>query len=202
MSARGVLLAVCVAVVVSGCFGRPAPHTETYVIDPPAPATAPASSHPQTLRMGNVRVAPAFASPALVYRMDEVQFTPDFYHAFIADPGPLLGAAMAEWLDRAGLFKTVFQPGSVVTAPYALEATVTQLYGDFRPGQKPAAVMTVQFTLVDLSGPSAVVVLDRFIGRRIDLPEATPDALVRGYSQALGEILTELSKQIVLPEAQ
>jgi len=202
MSARGVLLAVCVAVVVSGCFGRSAPHTETYVIDPPAPATAPASSHPQTLRMGNVRVAPAFASPALVYRMDEVQFTPDFYHAFIADPGPLLGAAMAQWLDRAGLFKTVFQPGSAVTAPYALEATVTQLYGDFRPGQKPAAVMTVQFTLVDLSGPSAVVVLDRFIGRRIDLPEATPDALVRGYSQALGEILTELSKQIVLPEAQ
>ena len=56
--------------------------------------------------------------------------------------------------------------------------------------------MTVQFTLVDLSTPSPTVVLERFIGRRVDLPEATPDALVRGYGQALGEILTELSAQI------
>jgi hypothetical protein len=83
-----------------------------------------------------------------------------------------------------------------VNAPYALEAVVTELYGDFRPGRKPAAVMTIQFTLVDLTGPSPTVVLERFIGRRVDLPDATPDALVRGYSQALGQILEELSTQI------
>ena len=146
--------------------------------------------------MGNVRVAPAFAGHALVYRMDDVQFTPDFYHAFIAEPGPMLGGRMAEWLDRAGPFKTVAQPGGAVPAPYALEAVVTELYGDFRPGRPPAAVMTVQFTLVDLSGATPTVVLERFIGRRVELSQASPDALVRGYGQALGEILAELSAQI------
>jgi cholesterol transport system auxiliary component len=197
VTARGVFAAAGAALVVAGCsIGAPAPHTTTYVLDPPQPTKTSTTRHPQTLRMGNVRVAPAFASPPLVYRTGEVQYTPDFYNAFIADPGPLLGASMAEWLDRAGPFKTVSQPGGQVNAPYALEAVVTELYGDFRPGRKPAAVMTVQFTLVDLSGPSPTVVLERFIGRRVDLGEATPDALVRGYSQALGQILEELSMQI------
>ena len=73
---------------------------------------------------------------------------------------------------------------------------VTELYGDFRPGRPPAAVMTVQFDLVDLSGPTPKVVLERFIGRRVDIKKASSDALVRGYGQALGEILAELSTQI------
>ena len=57
--------------------------------------------------------------------------------------------------------------------------------------------MTVQFTLVDLERRRpATVVLERFIGRRVELPQATPDALVRGYGQALSEILTELAAQL------
>jgi len=197
MTAPRLFVGACAALVVAACgIGKPAPHTATYVLDPPQPTRTSTTRHPQALRMGNVRVAPAFASPPLVYRTGEVQYTPDFYNAFIAEPGPLLGASMAEWLDRAGPFKTVSQPGGYVNAPYALEAVVTELYGDFRPGRKPAAVMTVQFTLVDVTGPSPTVVMERFIGRRIDLPEASPEALVRGYSVALGQILEELSTQI------
>ena len=77
----------------------------------PRPAS-PAARRPETLRMGNVRVAAAYAGNALVYRMDDVQYTSDPYHAFIAEPGAMLGNRMAEWLDRAGPFKTVAQPGS------------------------------------------------------------------------------------------
>jgi len=197
MSAVRVLAAAGAAAVVAACsIGAPAPQTTTYVVEPPRATSTPASRLPQALRMGNVRVAPPFAGSALVYRMDDVKFTSDFYNAFIAEPGPMLGARMAEWLDRAGPFKTVSQPGSLVTAPFALEAVVTELYGDFRAGRAPAAVMTVQFTLVDLTGTSAKVLLERFISRRVDLAEASPDALVRGYGQALGEILIELSTQI------
>jgi cholesterol transport system auxiliary component len=197
MSAMRLVVAACLVSALGACSIGASLHTDTYVVEPPLPAPAPAASRVSaTLRMGNVRVAPAFAGHALIYRMDDVKFTPDFYHAFIADPGPMLGGRMAEWLDRAGPFKSVAQPGGSAPATYALEAVVTELYGDFRPGQPPAAVMTVQFTLVDLSSPPATVVLVRFIGRRVVLPQATPDALVRGYGQALGEILTELSAQL------
>jgi len=198
MSTARLAAAACAALVFAACgIGKPIPEATMYVVEPPPPAVAAAATRrPQTLRMGNVRVAPAFASDALVYRMDQVRFTPDFYQRFIAEPGPMLGGRMAEWLDRAGPFKTVAQPGSPVPAPYVLEAVVTDLYGDFRAGQAPAAVMTVQFTLVDVSAATPTVVLERSIGRRVDLAQATPDALVRGYGTALGEILTELSAQI------
>ena len=197
MMAGRALVAACAALLIAACtLGTPAPQPTTYVVEPPPPAAPATSRHPQPLRMGNVRVAPAFAGTALVYRMGDVQFTPDFYHAFIAEPGPMLGALMAEWLDRAGPFRTVSQPGGAVAAPYLLEAVVTELYGDFRPGRVPAAVMTVQFTLVDLTGATPAVVLERFIGRRVDLEAASPEALVRGYGQALGQILGELSAQL------
>ncbi|HTT40928.1 MAG TPA: ABC-type transport auxiliary lipoprotein family protein [Burkholderiales bacterium] len=193
MSVLHLCAAASALLALAACsIGDPAPHTTTYVVEPPAP-TPGATRCAEALRMGNVRVAPAFASNALVYRMDDVKFTADFYNAFIAEPGPMLGARMADWLDRAGPFKTVSQPGSAVPAPYALEAAITELYGDFRPGRVPAAEMTVQFTLVDLGSASPRAALERSITRRVDLKQASPDALVRGYGQALGEILVELS---------
>ena len=188
---------VCAAVALTACsIGKPVPQATQYVVQPAPPAPAPAATRrSETLRMGNVRVAPAFAGNELVYRVDEVQFTPDFYNRFIAEPGPMLGGAMAEWLDRAGPFRTVAQPGSATPARYVLEAAVTDLYGDFRPGRPPAAVMTVQFYLLD-ERSSPTLALERSIGRRVDLSRASADALVRGYNQALGEILAELSSQI------
>jgi len=188
--------AASAALALAACsLGKVIPQATTYVVEPP-PAPAPAARRTETLRMGNVRVAPPFASNELVYRTDDVRYMTDFYNRFIAPPGPMLGGRMAEWLERWGPFKTVAQPGSGTPAPYVLEAVVTELYGDFRPSRVPAAVMTVQFSLLDLTGASPTVVLERSIGRRVDLAEPAPDALVRGYSDALGQILVELSSQM------
>jgi cholesterol transport system auxiliary component len=128
--------------------------------------------------------------------MDEVRYTADPYNAFIAEPALMLGNRMAQWLDRAGPFQSVVQPDSVRGAPYILEATVSELYGDFRPGHAPAAVVTVQFALLDLTGARSKVVLERTIGRRVAVQEVSPDALVRGYGTALAEILAELQKDL------
>jgi ABC-type uncharacterized transport system auxiliary subunit len=183
---------LCACVVIASCsIGKPIPQATTYVIELPAAAAA-AARRPETLRMANVRVAAAFAGDALVYRMDEVRYTADPYNAFIAEPARMLRSRMAEWLDRAGPFQSVVQPDSVRAVPYILEATVSELYGDFRPGHAPAAVVTVQFALIDLMGARSKVVLERTIGRRVAIQQATPDALVRGYGEALAEILLQL----------
>jgi len=147
------------------------------------------------LRIGNVRVAAAYAGNALVYRMDEVRFTSDPYSRFIADPGTMLGDQMAAWLARTGQFG-VAGPESTLPAHYLLEATVTELYGDFRPERVPAAVLAVQFALVDQTSARPKAVLERSIARRVDLPRASPDALVRGYGDALAQILAELSRDL------
>jgi cholesterol transport system auxiliary component len=183
-------------VIIAGCsIGKPIPQPTTYVIELPVAAPA-AARRPETLRMANVHVAAAFAGDGLVYRLDEVQYTSDPYNAFIAEPGAMLGNRMAAWLDREGPFKTVTQPGSITPAQYVLEATVTELYGDFREGRPPAAVMTVQFVLIDEAAASPKVVHERTIASRVDLPQVSPDALVRGYGKALREILSQLVPEL------
>jgi cholesterol transport system auxiliary component len=104
----------------------------------------------------------------------------------------MLGDQMAAWLGRAGQFGTVVEPESTRPADYLLEATVTELYGDFRPGRVPAAVLAIRFALIDQTGARPSAILDRTISRRVDLPRASPDALVRGYADALAAILGEL----------
>jgi cholesterol transport system auxiliary component len=184
-------------VALTACsIDKPTPQATTYVVDPPmAAAGSPAARRPETLRVENVRVA-GYAGNALVYRLDEVQYTSDPYHAFIAEPGAMLGNRMAAWLDREGPFKTVTQPGSATPGQYVLEATVTELYGDFREGRPPAAVMTVQFVLIDEGGASPKVVCERTIASRVDLPQASPAALVSGYGKALAEILSQLVPEL------
>ena len=199
MSARRVALIACAAALVLGAcsIGKPIPQATTYIVDPPmAAAGGDAGRRPETLRMGNVRVAAAYAGNALVYRMDDVQYVSDPYHAFIAEPGPMLGDRMAEWLDHAGPFKTVAQPGSIRPAAYVLDATVTELYGDFRDGRRPAAVLAVQFALIDQAGARPKVVHEQTIASRVDLPQASPNALVLGYGKALAEILSQLISQL------
>jgi uncharacterized lipoprotein YmbA len=198
MSARQLAAAACAALTLAACsIGKPIPQATTYVVEPPMPAARTAAApRPETLRMGDVRVAAAFTDRALVYRADDVRFTSDPYQAFIADPGAMLGNGMAAWLDRAGAFKAVAQPGSAQSAPYVLEATVTELYGDFRPGQPPAAVMAVQFALIDVTGVRPKTSFERTIDRRVELPQASPEALVRGYGQALADILAQLVSEL------
>jgi cholesterol transport system auxiliary component len=160
MSAKRVALVACAALALTACaIGKPIPRATTYVVDPPmAPAGPSAARRPEALRMGNVRVAAAYAGNALVYRLDDVQYTSDPYHAFIAEPGAMLANQMAEWLDRAGPFETVTLPGSTRPTRYVLEATVAELYGDFRQGRPPAAVLAMQFALIDQAGVRPQVV--------------------------------------------
>jgi len=194
MRTSTLVIAACAALALAACsIGKPVPPATTYIVEPAPPAAAASVRRPDALRMGIVRVAAPFAGSSLVYRMGDVQYISDPYEMFIADPGSMLGGRMAEWLDRAGPFKSVAQPGSAQPAPYVLEATVTELYGDFRAGTPPAAVMSVQFSLVDLTGPRSKAVFDRTISRRVEIAKASPDALVLGYGRTLSEILAELS---------
>jgi cholesterol transport system auxiliary component len=206
MSASRVLtlgIAMGVVLTLAGCaIGKPIPRPTTYIVDPPMTEAGPAAARrPGTLRMGNVRVAAAYGGNALVYRMDEVQYTSDPYHAFKAEPGAMLGHQMAEWLDHAGPFETVAQPGSARPAAYVLDATVIELYGDFREARSPAAVLAVQFALIDQTGVRPQLLYERTIVSHIELPHASPDALVRGYGEALAEILAQLIPDLAAARA-
>lgn len=195
--------AACATLALVACsIGKPLPEPNTYAVQASVPDSVPsAASRSESLRIGSVRVAAAYAGTPLVYRTDEVRFISDPYSQFMAAPGAMLGDQMGAWLGRAGPFTTVTEPESTLPAHYVLEATVTELYGDFRPGRTPAAQFAVQYVLIDETGVRPKAVLERTIAKRVDLPRASPDALVRGYGDALAESLGELSKDLqVVPK--
>jgi cholesterol transport system auxiliary component len=198
VTGRGIVWVTGIALLLSGCsIGRPVRQATTYIVDPPVVAAAQSLPlRAETLRVGFVRVAAAYASSALVYRLDDVRYATDPYHAFVADPAAMLDSRMAEWLDRTGPFSHVVPPGSGQSAPYVLEVTVGDLYGDFRPGRPPAAVVSAQFVLIDQTSVRPKVTYERTIPARVELPNASPDALVRGYGSALAEILSQLAADL------
>jgi len=103
----------------------------------------------------------------------------------------------AEWLATAGLFKAVDGPGGAAPAPWVLEATVTELYGDFEAGgDNPAAVMSIRFTIIDEGSARPKVAYERSLSRRVPVSRAVPEALVSGYGRALADILTQVATDL------
>jgi cholesterol transport system auxiliary component len=194
---RTTLLVLCAAATIAGCaIGKPVPQPTTYIVEPPTDEHAPQAKESAPVRMGTVRVAPSFSGSALVYRLDDVRYAADPYHAFIAEPAAMLGSSITEWLARDGTSMGGTRPKEGA-AIYVLDATVSELYGDFRPGQSPAAVMTMRFALIDSqSDVRPRTVLERTISHRVDLSQSSPDALVRGYGVALAAILQELDAEL------
>ena len=110
-------------------------------------------------------------------------------------------AALTGWLRSARLFATVVEPGVPVDAPYALDGSIVTLYGDLRNPAKPAAIMAIQFYLLrsaNRNGPE--LVFERMLQSRVDVPAATPEAIARGFSQALAEILAQLERELAALE--
>ena len=198
MNARQIALAVSAALFLTSCgIGKPTPQPTTYVVEPVMPTQQiGVQKVPDALRMGSVRMAAPFSGNSLVYRLDDVSYVSDPNQAFIADPGSMLGSKMATWLGHSGAFKSVSQPGINQSAPYVLESTVTELYGDFRQGTPPTAVVAVQFALIDVLSVRPRIVYERTIEQHEPLDAATPDALVRGYSRAVSQILTQFVTEL------
>jgi cholesterol transport system auxiliary component len=195
---RQVAFTGCLASLLAACsIGRPMPQATTYIVDPPIEARVPSAPHrPEVLRVGSVRVAAPYAGSALVYRLDDVRYVTDPYNAFVADSGAILASRMADWLGRTGPFSTIVPPASTQPAPFVLEVSIGDLYGDFRGGQAPAAVVSMQFILIDQASPRRKVTYERTLVSRVQLPKASPDALVRGYGTAIAEILSQVAADL------
>ena len=193
-----------IALSLAACsIGRPLPQATTYIVDPPIETRSPTvAMRPETLRVGSVRVAATYAGSALVYRLDDVRYVTDPYHAFGADPGAMLDSRMAEWLTRTGPFSNIVSSGSSQPATYVLEVTVQDLYGDFRERVPPAAVVSMRFILIDLGSPRQRMAYERTIVSHVELPKASPDALVRGYGTAIAQILSQVAADLSATSAR
>lgn len=179
---------------------RPAIETANWLLAPERTGPPRKMQSPFWLKMGSFSVATPFDGKSLVYRVGEQRYEKDFYNAYIASPSSMISNASRQWLDQSGIFRIAVAQGTSFFPFYTLQATVDELYGDYR--SKPEAVVSVQFFLTvtnpNLTNP--LITAKRYT-QRVALANNLPQTLVLGQQQALAEILQQFEADLFAASA-
>ncbi len=188
-----VVLALC-----AGCVGveKSYPDKRYFVLDAPANPTPSNPSANETLQISNIRVSPRYADKGFVYRTSEAGYESDFYNQFLVSPASLITEEVRKGLTGSQVFKYVIGASNQSQPSYVLEGTVNALYGDFRNPNSPGAVLEMEFFLTsEIPGKPGILMQKRYV-KSVPLTGRTPDALIKGWNQALEEILTALVEDL------
>jgi uncharacterized lipoprotein YmbA len=179
---------------------RPAIETANWLVAPERTGPPRKMQSPFWLKMGSFSVATPFDGKSLVYRVGEQRYEKDVYNAYIATPSNMIANASRQWLDQSGIFRIAVAQGTSFFPFYTLQATVDELYGDYR--SKPEAVVSVQFFLTvtnpNLTNP--LITAKRYT-QRVALANNLPQTLVLGQQQALAEILQQFEADLFAASA-
>jgi cholesterol transport system auxiliary component len=182
----------------SGCVNleRTYPEKRYFVIDISDSAQPPDAAGNQTLLVAGLRISPRYADKSFVYRTSDAGYESDFYNQFLTPPDTMISEEVRKGLAALPAFKYVVGPASQLQPNFVLEGSVNALYGDFRNLNGPSAVLEIEFFLHNEDPTNPGIVLQKRYGKTVALTGRSPEALVKGWSQALGSILTDLSADL------
>ncbi len=180
--------------VLAGCFSfeKSYPETRYFALSTSRANPAVTAALDGVLALRPLRISPSYAGTEFVYRTGDVTLESDFYNEFFIPPSRLITDEVRRWFEASGLFKTVVDSASPIEPDYLLEGAVQAIYGEYHRSAPPRAAMELQFFLLANKEGGVEVLLQKNFSKKVDLPDDTAPALVRGWNHALGEILTEL----------
>jgi cholesterol transport system auxiliary component len=185
------LVSVC---VLTGCLSRPYLKKETFSFDTPVAATTNVIKDSHVLGIRSLKIAAPFEGRSFVYRTGEFSFERDPYAEFLVPPAEALMSPVCEWLRRNGNFSAVVEAGSALKPDTLVEIGVSQLFGDFRQPEHPAAILTMRFVFFDATnGVPGKAIFQQGYSRSIPLGTPATAELMKGWNQALDEILVQMS---------
>ncbi|MGH7799504.1 MAG: ABC-type transport auxiliary lipoprotein family protein [Thermodesulfobacteriota bacterium] len=144
------------------------------------------------LEVGRFEISPSFSGREFVHRIGDLSYESDFYNQFFRPPSSLTTDEVRKWFSESGLFKNVVDPSNNVEANYVLEGNVSELYGDFRATNEPKAVLGIQFFLTEETSANPKIVYQNNYRREVVLSSNSAQDLVKGWNEALEQILTDL----------
>jgi len=148
------------------------------------------------IQVQQFRISPRYNGKGFVYRFEKLNFESDFYNEFFISPDDMITEQVQLWLSKSELFTLVTDRNSEPPPDCVLEGWITELYGDFRNGETPKAVMELKFILLGAGkSPDQILFKKRY---RADVPikEKTSALLAAGWNQALETILNQLEQDL------
>lgn len=175
------------------CFGcvsleRSYPEKRYFVIEV-KDAKSGNTGEGQILSLSNLQISPRYADRGFIYRTSEAEYESDFYNQFLSSPAVMITEETRKALAALSKFKFVVGPASALTANFVLEGSINVLYGDFRKPSAPAAVLEIEFFLHNENPGNPGIVLQKRYLKSVPLKERSPEALVRGWSEALEAVV-------------
>ena len=195
------VLLVLIAFTLLACAPtRPPIDTANWLVAPERTGPPRKMQSPLWLKMGAFSVGTPFDTKSLVYRVSDQRYEKDFYNAYIATPSSMFSNASRQWLDQSGIFRITVAQGTSFFPFYTLQATIDELYGDYRG--KPEAVVSVQFflTVTNPNLPTPLITAKRYT-QRVALTNNLPQTLVLGQQRALADILQQLEADLFAASA-
>ena len=190
--ARGILL-FCFLCSACVSLERSYPEKHYFVIEMPRSADPSESAGDRILSVANLRISPRYADKSFVYRTSDSGYEADFYNQFLTSPDTMISEELRKGLAASREFKYVLGPSDQQQPNYVLEGSVNALYGDFRNPNQPAAVLEIEFFLYNESaGNSGIVTQKRYV-KSVPIRERSPEALVKGWDQALEALVSTLA---------
>jgi cholesterol transport system auxiliary component len=191
-----VFLLVCLCML-TGCLSRPALNKQTFAFGIPAIAATNVVSSNRVLGIRNLQIAAPFEGRSLVYRTGEFSYVCDPYAEFLESPAEEMMAPMRGCFRGNGDFSIVAESGCALKPDTLVEISVSQLFGDFRQPERPAAILTMRFVFFDATnGVPGKAIFQQEYSRSIPLNAPTAAALLEGWNQALAEIMAEVSSDL------
>jgi cholesterol transport system auxiliary component len=187
---RGALLLL---VFLSGCVSleKSYPDRRYFALEL-AQGKSPNSTSDRILSVASPRISPRYADRSFIYRTSTAAYEADFYNQFLTAPDSMIAEELRKGLAASELFKYVVGPSNPLQPNYVLEGSINALYGDFRDPSRPAAVLEIEFFLYNQDPGASGVSLQRRYEKSVPLSERSPEALVKGWDQALADIVAAL----------
>jgi cholesterol transport system auxiliary component len=144
------------------------------------------------LEVSDIRISPRYEGQSFVYRISDASYESDFYNQFLIAPAALLTEEVRRGLAQSRTFEYVINSSSQLQATHRLDGIVNALYGDFRNISASRAVLEIEFFLSKQLPTGTEIVMNKRYSKAVPLSGRSPDALVKGWDEALDGILTSL----------
>lgn len=189
---------VVLFVMLSGCvtLEKSYPDKHYFVLEIHGSVNPARTSGVGILEVVEARVSPRYAERSFIYRTSEARYETDFYNQFLVAPASLISEEIHKALAQSHIFRHVIRSSSQLQPTHVLESGVSAFYGDFREIDAPKAVLEIEFFLSREAAGRSEIVLEKRYSQSVQLRARSPEALVKGWNQALESILASFAADL------